>query len=108
MRKSHKPPRHHCPKGPSIVELAKKLGIPESGINGYAAMLSQWHREGCPLREQDEIDWIHDTLCKPCEHYVLTCSFGKCGRKACAKRKLEVDLQYVLPMETACCPTHKF
>ena len=103
-----KPPKRNCPKAPSILEPARKLGIPENKIGRYASMLGQWRAEGCPIRDQEETDWIQQTLCRPCEHFIGGCRFGRCGRGSCKKRTHSVELKYILRMETACCPLYKF
>lgn len=106
--KLDKPPKRDCPRAPSIVEAAKKLGIPENEIGRYASMLQQWQAEDCPIRDPGEIDWIHENLCLPCESHVGDCRLGKCGKGACKKRSHSIELKYMLRMETACCPLYKF
>jgi len=103
--RSDKPPRKICPMAPSIVEAAKKLGIPENETMRYASILHEWQAEGCPIREQEEIDWIHQTLCMPCESYVR---FARCKRGTCKNESHSVELKYMLPMATTCCARGKF
>jgi len=106
--KSAKPPRRNCPQSPSLVEAAKKLGIPENEIGRYASMLRQWRAENCPVRDEDEVNWIYHTLCKPCESHVNGCQLGRCASGACKRRSRSVELTYMLRMATSCCPLYKF
>ena len=72
----------------------------------YVRALSRWIKAGRPVRTDEEIRYIHDVFCIPCERYD---SKGKtCQCCGCKVNISSVPLANKIAMTTERCPLEKW
>ncbi len=92
-----------------FLELVKQQSSPPSlpaQLRSYTRAVARWVGEGSPVRSDEEVVQIYETLCKPCEFYNaerLACNV--CG---CRLRESGSAFTNKIKMATEHCPKGKW
>lgn len=69
----------------------------------YAVVLGEWIALGQPVRPLERIKTIHQTICKPCEHYSkISKASGACTLCGCNLNERESRLNKLYFGNTEC------
>lgn len=87
-----------------IIQGAEKLGVSVKDAIHYARALVTWASKGFPMRTDEEVDRIYNTVCVPCENNVG----NRCKKCGCRLSKNGLALTNKIRMGTEQCPENRW
>jgi len=108
--------RHGCRDAPAkLTEQGKELiddGLKRLGIRElaghYTKALLRWARAGFPVRSDDEVRRIYETICKPCPKHRVVDGVAQCAECGCRLSAKGLAVSNKIKMATETCPAGKW